>query len=165
LWVVSPAAADDAPVPPPNPPTSTTPDAPPPDPYQAPTPAKQSVPKRSTPVVHSAPAVRRAVPSYSPPPTARSAPVSSVAPRREARTLTKKAVRKAKRHVVHREQTSKPVKVNFTPFPSFVASASLTAVTSDGSDRDRYLWLAGFAFAALAVVGLSLHVLSVRALT
>jgi hypothetical protein len=40
-------------------------------------------------------------------------------------------------------------------FPLPVAS------TSDGG-RDPYLWLAGLAFALLAVAGLSLHLLSVR---
>jgi hypothetical protein len=66
---------------------------------------------------------------------------------------------------VQRQQPSKPVKVNFNPFASLAGSASLTTTTSDGGDRDRYLWLAGFAFAVLAVAGLSLHVLSARALT
>ena len=164
LSVVLPASADDAP-PPPAAPTSTTPAAPPPDPYQAPTPAKRSVPKRSTPVVHSAPTVHRAVPSYSPPPIVRSAPVRSVPARRHVRSHAKIAARKFKRHAVHRAAPTKPVKVTFNPFARFVAGAHLTATTSDGGDRDRFLWLAGFAFAALAAAGLSLHVLSVRALT
>ena len=67
-----------------------------------------------------------------------------------------------RRHVAPRHVAPKPVKVNFNPFATFVASSTALATAGAGSDRGRYLWLAGFAFAVLAVAGLSVHVLSVR---
>jgi hypothetical protein len=167
LWVAAPARADEAP-PPVTTPTSTTPDAPPPDPYHAPpkqSKPKAAAPKRSAPVVRSAPAVRSApTRSYTPPAVTPSAPVRSVPARKAARPHLRKAAHKPKRHVAHRTVAPKPkpVKVTFNPFAGFVATANFVAVPGDSSDRDRYLWLAGFAFALLAVAGLSLQALSTR---
>lgn len=70
--------------------------------------------------------------------------------------------RRPHRRVAPRHVAPKPVKVNFNPFANFVASSAAFATAGAGSDRGRYLWLAGFAFAVLAAAGLSLHVLSVR---
>jgi len=73
-------------------------------------------------------------------------------------------VHKRKARVVHRHVVPKPkpVKVTFNPFANFVATSSLLGTAADTSDRNRYLWLAGFAFALLAVAGLSMHVLALR---
>jgi hypothetical protein len=51
--------------------------------------------------------------------------------------------------------------VNLAPLQAIVAAVERPVVSvSDG--RDRYLWLAGLAFAVLAIAGLSLQILSVR---
>jgi hypothetical protein len=51
--------------------------------------------------------------------------------------------------------------VNLAPLQAILAAAQRPLVpVSNG--RDRYLWLAGLAFAVLALAGLSLQVLSVR---
>jgi hypothetical protein len=168
LWVAAPARADEAPPPVT---TSTTPDAPPPDPYHAPpkqSKPKVAAPKRSAPVVRATPPVRSApTRSYTPPAVIPSAPVRSLPARKAARPHVRKAAHKPKRHVAHRTVAPKPkpVKVTFNPFAGFVATANFVAVPGDSSGRDRYLWLAGLAFALLAVAGLSLHLLSVRSLT
>jgi len=150
-------------------PTPTTPDAPPPDPYKPPAPAAKPKPapppRASTHVVHSAPVTR--APSYSPPAVIPVAPVHHATThraRRVVRAHPRKVVHKSRprRHVAPRHVAPKPVKVNFNPFATFVASSTALATAGAGSDRGRYLWLAGFAFAVLAVAGLSVHVLSVR---
>src|SRR6266576_1832847 len=131
---------------PPPPPATTTPDAPPPDPYHPPAASpkpKSSAPKRSAPVVHSAPTVR--TPSYSPP--VRSVgPVRRV-PARGKQVRVKKAAHKPRRHVVHRPVAPKPVKVTFAPFANLAASADISLSAGDGGHRDRYLRFAGLAFA------------------
>jgi hypothetical protein len=153
LCCVSAARGDNAP-PTVTSPTSTTPDAPPPDPYHPPAP--QSKPKRPA-VVHSAP-----VRTYTPPPPA--APVRSARPRQTVGPRPAKAVHKRKVRPVHRHVAPKPkpVKVTFNPFANFVAASNALATTEDSSDRDRYLRLAGLAFALLALAGLSLQLLAVR---
>jgi hypothetical protein len=167
LSFVPPALADEAP-PPPTTPTSTTPDAPPPDPYHPP--PKVSKPKapastRSAPAVPHAPTVR--VRTYSPPPAAAPAPVvRGGSTHRVQRPRAKQVVHHKRRaHVVHRHVAPKPkpVKVEWVPFAQLAATANLALPAGDSSSRDRYLWFAGFAFAVLAVAGLSLHLLSLRA--
>ena len=157
---VSPARADDAP-PPPTTPTSTTPNAPPPDPYHPSAP--QPKPKQTRPaVVQSAPVRSVPVRSYTPPvPTVG---VRTSQPRQTVRPRVAKAVHKRKARVVHRHiaPKPKPVKVTFNPFENFVAASSVLATMDGASDRDRYLWLAGFAFAVLALAGLSLQVPAMR---
>jgi len=148
-------------------PTSTTPDAPPPDPYHPP--PKSSKPKASTASrpapVHSAPVVARR-PTYSPPAAAPVAPVHRVqtlrAPRAHPKPHSHKVVHRRRHHVAAKPVAPKPVKVTFNPFANLVASSTVLATAADNSDRGRYLWFAGLAFALLASAGLSLHVLSVR---
>jgi hypothetical protein len=88
----------------------------------------------------------------------------TVQPRRTSRPRPAKAAHKRKARVVHRHVAPKPrpVKVTFNPFANVVATSALLGTAGDSSDRNRYLWLAGFAFALLAVAGLSMHVLAVR---
>lgn len=161
LCCASPTRADDAP-PPVTTPTSTTPEAPPPDPYHPPAP--QPKPKQTRPaVVHAAPVYRAPVRSYTPP--APVVHVRTVQPRQTVRRRPAKAVHKRKARVVHRHVAApkpKPVKVTFNPFANVVAASSVLGTADGTSDRDRYLWLAGLAFAALALAGLSLQVLAVR---
>jgi cytoskeletal protein RodZ len=159
LWLAPGALADDT-TPPPTTPTGTTPDAPPPDPYHPPVTAKpkSSAPKRSAPaVVHSAPTVRTR--SYSPPVTA-AAPVRTAPTHRVAKK--KVTVHKSRAHVVRRQVAPKPVKVTFAPFANLVASTDVGLSADSGGKRDRYLRLAGLAFALLAVAGLSLQLLATR---
>lgn len=155
LCFASPVRADDAP-----PPASTTADAPPPDPYHPP--ARPPAPKQTKPaVVHSAPVYRSPVRTYTPPAPAVS--VSTARPQRTTRPRPAKATHKRKARVVrHVAPKPKPVKVTFNPFANFVAASSVFGTSDGRSDRERYLWLVGFAFAVLAVGGLSLHYLSVR---
>jgi hypothetical protein len=159
---VSSARADNAP--PPTTPTSTTPEAPPPDPYKAPpkvTP-KASQPRRSAPVVHSAPVYHAPVRTYTPATPA--VGTRAAQPQRTSRPRPAKVVHKRKTRVVHRHVAPKPkpVKVTFNPFTNFVAASSVLGTSGDTNDRARYLWFAGFAFAVLALAGLSMHFLSVR---
>jgi hypothetical protein len=177
LWSVAAARADETPPPPT--PTTTTPDAPPPDPYKAPAkpPPQSSKPKSTSrpsttsapaaPVRHYTPPVqsRPSTPTYRPPtytaPTYR-APVT----RAKTHRVLKKAAHKPRKHVVHRRAKPKPAPVTVTlaPMAHVLAAAKVplpVTPTSDGG-RDPYLWLAGLAFALLAVAGLSLHLLSVR---
>jgi hypothetical protein len=143
-------------------PSSTTPEAPPPDPYHPPAPA--SKPKPAPTVVRSAPAHSAPVQTYRPP--APVVPVRTVQPQRTVRQRSAKAAHKRKARVVHRHVVPKPkpepVKVTFNPFANMVAASSVLGTTDDTNDRDRYLWLAGIAFAVLALAGLSLQVLAVR---
>jgi hypothetical protein len=158
---VTPARADSGTPPPSTPPTATTADAPPPDPYQPP--AKASKPKQPRPVVaNAAPVYRAPVRTVTPPaPTVR---VRTYQPQQKSRPRPAKAVHRRKAHVVRRHVApkAKPVKVKFDPFTNFVAASSVLSAADDAGDRDRYLRLAGFAFALLAAAGLSLHVLALR---
>jgi hypothetical protein len=74
--------------------------------------------------------------------------------------------RHRKRVVAHRQLAPKPepkpVKVTFNPFTNLVPASSVFAAAGDTADRDRYLRLAGMAFAVLAAAGLSLHRLALR---
>jgi hypothetical protein len=72
-----------------------------------------------------------------------------------------KAVRTKRARAAGNRSVSPPFKVNLGPLQAIVAGAQRPLVpVSNG--HDRYLWLAGLAFAVLAVAGLSLQVLSVR---
>ena len=97
-----------------------------------------------------APVVR--APTYQAPHRVRPGPAKVAQHKRKARV--------ARRHVAAKP---KPVRVTFTPFARLVATSSLLVSSENTSDRNRYLRLAGFAFAVLALAGLSLHYLSVRA--
>ncbi len=158
---VPPAGADSGTTPPLTPPTATTADAPPPDPYQPP--AKASKPKQTRPaVVHVAPVYRAPVRTVTPPaPMVR---VRTYRPQQKSRPRPAKPVHKPKAHVVRRHVAPKPkpVRVTFDPFANFVASSSVLSAADATSDRDRYLWLAGFAFALLAVSALSLQLIAAR---
>jgi hypothetical protein len=178
------ARADEAPPPPPTP-TTTTPEAPPPDPYSAPAKPPPSKPKSTTPTTHvtrSAPAAparsytppaqsRSSTPSYSSPtytrPTYRAPTYRAPTTRVRTHRAVKKVAHKPRKHVVHKRAKPKPASVEVTLAPlAHVLAAAKTplpvATSSSDSGKDRYLWLAGFAFALVAIGGLSLHVLSVR---
>jgi hypothetical protein len=153
LWSAAPAVADDAP---PVPGVTTTTDAPPPDPYSPPArtvkpkPAARSV----TPAVRSAPTTH-----YVPPAAGAPAQVAH-APRHRTKHQTK-AVHTNGKRAARSRAVSPPFRVNLAPLQAIVAAAERPLVpVSNG--RDRYLWLAGLAFAVLAIAGLSLQVLSVR---
>jgi hypothetical protein len=159
----APAVLADA-TPPPTTPPPTTPDAPPPDAYHPPAASpkpRTSPPKRSAPVVHAAP--RSPTRSYSPPVTQAAPPVRSAPTHRAKPARVKKVVaHKARKHVVRRHVAPKPVKVTFAPFANLAAAADINLPTIDGGRRDRYLRLAGLAFAVLAAAALSLHVTALR---
>jgi hypothetical protein len=80
--------------------------------------------------------------------------------------VVKKAAHKPRKHVVRRRVKPKPAPVTVTlaPLAHVLAAAKvpLPAISTSDGGRDPYLWLAGLAFALLAVAGLSLHLLSVR---
>jgi hypothetical protein len=179
------AWADEAPPPPPTP-TTTTPEAPPPDPYSAPAKPPPSKPKSTTrPTTHvtrSAPAAparsytppvqsRSSTPSYSAPtytrPTYRAPTYRAPATRVRTHRAVKKVAHKPRKHVVHKRAKPKPapVKVTLAPLAHVLAAAKSplpVATSSSDSGKDPYLWLAGLAFALVAIGGLSLHLLSVR---
>jgi hypothetical protein len=74
-------------------------------------------------------------------------------------------VHKPRKHVVHKRAKPAPVKVTLAPLAHVLAAANTqlpVPTTSSEGGKDPYLWLAGLAFAVLAVAGLSLHLLSVR---
>lgn len=183
LWSVTAARADESPPPPPTP-TTTTPEAPPPDPYKAPAkpPPQSSKPKTTprpaarsaptAPVRHYTPPVqsRPSTPTYIAPthsaPTYRAPTYRAPVTRAKTHRAVKKAVHKPRKHAVHPRPKPKPATATVTlaPMAHVLAAAKFplpVASTSDGG-RDPYLWLAGLAFALLAVTGLSLHLLSVR---
>jgi hypothetical protein len=72
-----------------------------------------------------------------------------------------KATHKKRRHIVHHKAKPQPVTFRVAPIADLVAATALPLPPASES-RDRYLRFAGFAFAVLAVVALSLHVLSTR---
>jgi hypothetical protein len=163
LCCVASARADSVP-PPATTPTSTTPDAPPPDPYKPPAPVSKPKPvTKPTVVVHSAPVYRAPVPTYTPPAPSPTVRQPIVVPQHTSRPRHVKAVHRHKARVVHqRHAAPKPVKVTFNPFANLVAASTVLDAASGSSDRERYLWFAGFAFAALALAGFSLQVLATR---
>jgi hypothetical protein len=152
LWSGTAPARADA-----TPPPTTTSDAPPPDNYSPPARVKPKpvAPKRTyTPPAHT----------YTPP--ARTyTPPASVTPRPAVQTSRPKRHAKAVRH--HRKQPVRPIAKAppvsswLAPLPQVAAAAQIRLATSGDGDHP-YLWLAGIAFAALAVAGLSLHLLSMR---
>jgi hypothetical protein len=149
LWA-APARADETPTPPV---TTTVPDAPPPDPYQAPTRATKSKPppRRVAPVVRSAPTVP--VRSYTPP--AAVTPVVKTS-RRPKPTSKPKVVRK------QRPRREAPVvAVSLAPLAEVIAAVGASPAV-DRDSQDPYLWLAGVAFAVLAVAGTCLVMLTQR---
>jgi hypothetical protein len=181
LWSGATAWADDAPPAPT--PTTTTPEAPPPDPYKAPAkppPSKpKSTPRPTTPVTHSAPPARTytppaqsrpSTPTYTAPtytaPTYRAPTYRAPVTRATTHRAAKKAVHKQRKRAVHRRAKRKPAPVTVTlaPMANVLAAAKVPLPVASPSDggRDPYLWLAGLAFALLAIGGLSLHLLSVR---
>jgi hypothetical protein len=133
------------------PPTTTASDAPPPDPYTPP--ARTAKPKPAAPRRTYTPPAR----SYTPP--------ASIAPRPAVRTPRPQRKAKAVRH--HRKQPVRhpaqapPVSTWLAPLPGVLAAARIPLPPAGERDHP-YLWLAGIAFAILAVGGLSLHRLSVR---
>jgi hypothetical protein len=160
---VSPARGDSG-TPPTTTPTSTTPDAPPPDPYKPPVKTSKPSKPRQT-IAHAAPVYHAPVRTYTPPAPAVRAPTYQAPHRSRPRPARVVHHKRRKARVVHRHVAPKPkpVKVTFNPFANLVATSSLLAATAENtSDRDRYLWLAGMAFAVLAAAGLSLHVFAVR---
>jgi hypothetical protein len=151
LWVV-PALADETPTPPV---TTTVPDAPPPDPYQAPTRATKSKPppRRVAPVVRSAPTVPAR--SYTQPAAVTPRP-PVVKPSRTKPASKAKVVRK------QRPRREAPVvAVSLAPLAEVVAAAEVPPPVNRES-REPYLWLAGVAFAVLAVAGTGLIMLTQR---
>jgi hypothetical protein len=151
LWV-APARADETPTPPV---TTTVPDAPPPDPYQAPTraPKSKAAPRRVAPVVRSAPTVPAR--SYTPP--------AAVTPRppvvKASRT---KPASKAKVVRKQRPRREAPVvAVSLAPLAEVIAAVGVPPAV-DRESQSPYLWLAGVAFAVLAVAGMALVMLTQR---
>src|SRR4051812_5560523 len=153
LWSAAPAVADDVP---PVPGVTTTTDAPPPDPYSPP--ARTAKPK---PVARSvAPVVRSAPTTHYVPPAAVAPAQVAHAPRHRTKHHAK-AVQTNRKRTARSQTVSPPFRLNLAPLQAIVAAVGRPVVpVSNG--RDRYLWLAGLAFAVLAIAGLSLQVLSVR---
>jgi hypothetical protein len=167
LCCVASARADSVP-PPATTPTSTTPDAPPPDPYKPPAPVSKPKPVTKPAVVHSTPVYRAPVRTYTPPAPSPTVRQRIVVPQHTSRQRHVKAAHRHKPRVVHRHRhvapkpKPKPVKVTFNPFANLIAASTVLDAASGSSDRQRYLWFAGFAFAALALAGFSLQVLATR---
>jgi hypothetical protein len=71
------------------------------------------------------------------------------------------AGRRRKQSVPHPAKAP-PVSTWLTPLSRVVAAAQIPLPATQGRRDHPYLWLAGIAFAVLAVAGLSLHTLSMR---
>ena len=148
LWSgAGPAVADDV-----TPPAATTTtDAPPPDPYTPP--VRNVKPKPAAPRRTYTPAAR----TYTPPASiAPRAAVQTSRPQRQA-----KVVRRSRKPPVRHPAKAPPASTWLAPLPRVVAAASIPLSAANEHD-DPYLWLAGVAFAVLAVAGLSLQMLSMR---
>jgi hypothetical protein len=152
LWSGTGSAHADA-----TPPPTTTSDAPPPDNYSPPARVK---PKPVAPRRTYTPPAR----TYTPP--ARTyTPPASITPRPAVQTSRSKRKAKVVRH--HRKQPVRPiakappVSTWLAPLPQVAAAARIPLARAVDGDHP-YLWLAGIAFAVLAVAGLSLHLLSMR---
>jgi hypothetical protein len=70
-------------------------------------------------------------------------------------------VRHHRKQPVRQPAKAPPVSSWLAPLPGVVAAARLPLPVADVR-TSPYLWLAGIAFAVLAVAGLSLHMLSMR---
>jgi len=148
LWSgAGPAVADDV-----TPPAATTTtDAPPPDPYTPP--VRNVKPKPAAPRRTYTPAAR----TYTPPASiAPRAAVQTSRPQRQA-----KVVRRSRKPPVRHPAKAPPASTWLAPLPRVVAAAPIPLSAANEHD-DTYLWLAGVAFAVLAVAGLSLQMLSMR---
>jgi hypothetical protein len=148
LWFgAGPAVADDVTPPP----ATTTTEAPPPDPYKLP--VRTVKPKPAAPRRTYTPPAR----TYTPPATIAPRPaVQASPPQRQA-----KAVRRHRKQPVRHPAKAPPVSLWLAPLPQVVAAVGIPLPAASERD-DPYLWLAGIAFAVLAVAGLSLHMLSMR---
>lgn len=148
LWSgTGPAVADDVTPPP----ATTTIDAPPPDPYKPP--VRNVKPKPAAPRRTYTPAAR----TYTPPASIAPRPaVQTSRPQRQA-----KAVRRSRKQPVRHPAKAPPASTWLAPLPRVVAAAGIPLSAANEPD-DPYLWLAGVAFAVLAVAGLSLQMLSMR---
>jgi hypothetical protein len=155
LWSgAAPAYADDAPAPP----STTTSEAPPPDPYAPPVRSvkpKPVAPKRTyAPAARTYTAPRR---TYTPPASITQQPVVQTSrPHRRA-----KAVRRHRKQPVRPPAKAPPASAWLAPLPRVLAAARVP-LHATGERDHPFLWLAGMAFAALAVGGLSLYRLSTR---
>jgi hypothetical protein len=151
LWV-APARGDETPAPPP--PTTTVPDAPPPDPYQAParTVKPKSATRRVAPVIRSSHAApTRSYPPSAPVVTPRKATQRSAKPKRKAKVVRKQRPRRE----------APVVTVSLAPLAAVIAAAGVPPA-ADRDSQEPYLWLAGVAFAVLAVAGTGLVMLTQR---
>jgi hypothetical protein len=81
-------------------------------------------------------------------------------PRHRVKHQTK-AVQTRRKRAARSQTVSPPFRANLAPFQAIIAVGHRPLVPVSNA-RDRYLWLAGLAFAVLAIAGLSLQVLSVR---
>jgi hypothetical protein len=157
LWSgAAPVHADDTPAPP----TTTTSDAPPPDPYAPP--ARSGKPKPAAPRRTYTPPARR---TYTAPARRTYTAPASIARRPVVRTSRPKrqakVVRRHRKQPIRKPAKAPPASAWLAPLPLVVAGARVPLPAT--SERDHpYLWLAGLAFAALAVAGSSLHRLSMR---
>ena len=155
LWSgTGPAVADDV-----TPPAATTTvDAPPPDPYKPP--VRSVKPKPAAPRRTYTPTAR----TYTPSTRTYTSP-TSIAPRVAVQTSPRqrqaKAVRRPRKQRVRHPAKAPPASTWLAPLPRVVAAAGIPLSAANERD-DPYLWLAGVAFAVLAVAGLSLHMLSMR---
>ncbi len=134
------------------PPTTTTSEAPPPDPYA---PQVRTVkPKPAAPRrTYTQPAR-----TYTPPASVAPRPaVQSSRPRRQAKTVR----HHRKQHPVRHPAKAPPASTWLAPLPRVVAAAGVP-LPAVNERNHPYLWLAGIAFAVLAVAGLSLQMLSMR---
>jgi hypothetical protein len=151
LWSGAvPALGDDATPPP----ATTTADAPPPDPYVPPARAHVVKPRPVAPVRTKSVAPAR---TYTPPaPTTARPSVQTSRPQRHAKT-----VRRHPRQPVRHHAKAPPVSTWLAPLSQVVTAARIPLPSATRRSHP-YLWLAGLAFAVLAVAGLSLHMLSIR---
>jgi hypothetical protein len=141
LWSgVAPAFADGTTPPPP----TTTTDAPPPDPYAPP--VRGVKPKPVAPAR-----------TYTPPASSAPRPaVQTPRPRRQAN-----AVRQHRKQPVRHPAKTPAVTTWLAPLSRIVAAAQVPLPAANERNHP-YLWLAGIAFAVLAVAGLSLQMLAMR---
>jgi hypothetical protein len=72
-----------------------------------------------------------------------------------------KAVQHHRKQPVRQPAPAPPASAWLAPLPEVLTAARAPLTVVSGRDHP-YLWLAGLAFAVLAVSGLSLHVLSAR---